>query len=241
MEAIIYACLELFIIAILLIGLHAIRKTFGIGLLLIFLGSIQFFQTILAGNVYNSYFENIIFSPGSSIIYTSSLFGVFLVYYTENYIKTRSIVFGLVFSNIIITILSYITLEQIFIDEYSVNTVFLKEIFNFDLNLFITGTTLLFIDAALVIFIFEKLSKTIFKNIFINLFLTIGLVSIFDSVSFYSINFYQELNFSSLLIGSLIGKIVACFMFAIIIGSYVKFSNLPFKKKNIADIFFISN
>jgi hypothetical protein len=102
MEALIYAGLELFIIAILIIGLHATRKTFGIGLLFVFLGAIQFFQTILAGNVYNLYFENVVFSPGSSIIYTSSLFGIFLICYSENFLKARSAIFGLVFSNIII-------------------------------------------------------------------------------------------------------------------------------------------
>lgn len=241
MEAIIYAGIELFVIAILLIGLHATRKTFGIGLLLVFLGAIQFYQTILAGNVYNLYFENVVFSPGSSIIYTSSLFGIFLVYYTENQLNTRSAIFGMVFSNIVITVLSFITLEQIYVDNYSINTKFLEGIFNFDLNLFITGTTLLIFDAIILIFLFDYLRRTIFKNIFLSLFITIGLVSVFDSVFFYTINFCHEEKYLSFLIGSLIGKLISCMFFTMFIGFYLKFSDIKCKEKNIKSLFFMES
>ena len=54
-------CLVAFVITI----LHRYRNYFGFGLLLIFLGSIQFYQTFLATAVYNEILPNIV---GSFII-----------------------------------------------------------------------------------------------------------------------------------------------------------------------------
>ncbi|MFB9097625.1 MULTISPECIES: hypothetical protein [Flavobacterium] len=47
------------------------------------------------------------FSTGSSVLFTSTLFCVFLVFHTESLKKTRSLIYGLIFSNIAITHLSY--------------------------------------------------------------------------------------------------------------------------------------
>ena len=57
MDVFVYFLLETLIVGLMILGLYASKKHFGIGLLFIFLGTLQFFQTILSGNVYNLYFD----------------------------------------------------------------------------------------------------------------------------------------------------------------------------------------
>ena len=73
MESLTILFIESIIIAFMIVVMHASIRHFGIGPLFIFLGSIQFFQTILAGNVYNIYFNEFVFAPGSTLLYTSTL------------------------------------------------------------------------------------------------------------------------------------------------------------------------
>jgi hypothetical protein len=134
MDTFIYFLLETLIVGLMILGLHASKKHFGVGMLFVFLGTMQFFQTILSGNVYNLYFDVFLFSPGSTLIFTSTLFGVLLIFRNEAVIKVRSAIYGIILSNIILVFLSYISLEQILTDNYSKNTTFLAEIFNFDIH-----------------------------------------------------------------------------------------------------------
>ena len=134
MESCTYILLETIIIGLMILALYAAKKHFGIGLLFVFLGTMQFFQTILSDKVYNLYFDTFLFSPGSTIIFMSTLFAVLLIFKNENIIKVRSAIYGIVISNIILVFLSYISLEQILTDNHSKNTTFLTEIFNFDFS-----------------------------------------------------------------------------------------------------------
>jgi hypothetical protein len=237
MEALVYLIIETFIVGLIIVALHSVRKHYGIGLLFVFIGSIQFFQTILTGSVYNSY-GGILPSPGSAVLYTSSLFVILLIFKTENAKKTRSIIFGLLFTNIVIALLSYISLEQILIDSHSNNIDYLKEIFNFDLNLFVVGTSLLFLDIIIMLYLFITIEKYWTKNYFVTFFVPVALVSIFDSLLFYSLNFYQEENFSQLLQGNIIGKVLVALFMATVIGIYLKLSFFEIKeKKTLAEVF----
>jgi hypothetical protein len=124
MDTFVYFLLEILIVGLMILGLHASKKYFGIGLLFIFLGTMKFFQTILSGNVYNLYFDVFLFSPGSTLIFISTLFAILLIFRNESIIRVRSAIYGIVFSNIILVFLSYISLEQILTDSYSRNTTF---------------------------------------------------------------------------------------------------------------------
>ena len=152
MDTFIYLLLETLIVGLMILGLHASKKHFGIGLLFVFLGTMQFFQTILSGNVYNLYFDVFLFSPGSTLIFISTLFAIILIFRNESIIRVRSAIYGIVFSNIILVFLSYISLEQILTDSYSRNTTFLAEIFNFDISLFFSGIVLLYLDMIFIIY-----------------------------------------------------------------------------------------
>ncbi|MBC5836042.1 VUT family protein [Flavobacterium sp. F372] len=210
MDTFIYLLLETLIVGLMILGLHASKKYFGIGLLYIFLGTMQFFQTILSGNVYNLYFDVFLFSPGSTLIFISTLFAVLLIFRNESIIKVRSVIYGIILSNIILVFLSYISLEQILSDNFSRNTTFLAEIFNFDIVLFFTGIILLYLDMILIIFLFRYLESKFPKYYFLQFLGASVITAVLDSFLFYTINFYSELNYSEMMIGNIAGKVLVC-------------------------------
>jgi hypothetical protein len=221
---------ETLVVALMIIIMHSVIRQYGIGPLFIFLGAIQFFQTILASSVYNIFFESLIFSPGSTVLFSSTLFSIFLVFHSESIKKTRSLIYGLVFSNIIITVLSYISLEQAIVDKNSQNLIFLQNIFNFDISLFLTGTSLLYIDSMLLVILYELLNYKIKGYLFIKIFIVTSVVNLFDSVVFYSLNFYTHENFYDLLLGNIFGKQITVLFFSIIIYIYL---NIIYKKERV--------
>ena len=221
---------ETFVVALMIIIMHSVIRQYGIGPLFIFLGAIQFFQAILASSVYNIFFESLIFSPGSTVLFSSTLFTIFLIFHTESIKKTRSLIYGLIFSNIIITVLSYISLEQAIADRNSENLIFLQNIFNFDISLFLTGTSLLYIDSMLLVVFYELLNYKIKGYLFMKIFIVTSVVNLFDSVVFYTLNFFNNDNFHDLLLGNILGKQITVLFFSIIIYIYL---SLIYKKERL--------
>ncbi|WP_136667978.1 hypothetical protein [Flavobacterium sp. H122] len=218
---------ETLLISIAIVLLHRFKDYFGIGLLLIFLGSVQFIQTILTTTVYNEIFKDIVISPGSAVLYTSTLCCILLIFHTEGVTKTRTAIFGLLFSNVLLAFLSAITVRQLGIDSHSLQTDSLKEIFSFDVTLFLVGAILMFIDFFVLIIIYQfvnfKLSKI---PSFFKIYLPLSSVALFDSVVFYSINFISLDNEANLLNSNIIAKQIAVLIFSLIIYMYLRYSKL---------------
>ncbi|MES2863422.1 MAG: hypothetical protein V4666_04830 [Bacteroidota bacterium] len=242
MDTFIYLLLETLIVGLIILGLYSSKKHFGIGLLFVFLGTMQFFQTILSGNVYNLYFDTFLFSPGSTLIFIATLFAVLLIFRNENIIKVRSAIYGIILSNIILVFLSYISLEQILSDNYSRNTTFLAEIFNFDINLFITGNTLLYMDMVLVILIFRYVESKFPTNYFLQFAAASVITAILDSFLFYSLNFFSEPNYTEMMVGNIVGKVLVSFMLSALFSFYFVINpQKENKRKALRDIFMIIN
>ena len=96
MDALTLFLTETILISLAIILLHHFKTYFGIGLLLIFLGSVQFIQTILTTTVYNKIFDKVIVSPGSAILYTSTLCCLLLVFHTEGVKKNKNCNFWII-------------------------------------------------------------------------------------------------------------------------------------------------
>lgn len=242
METFIYFLLETLIVGLMILGLHASKKHFGIGLLFVFLGTMQFFQTILSGNVYNLYFDVFLFSPGSTLIFISTLFAILLIFRNESIIRVRSAIYGIVFSNIILVFLSYISLEQILTDNYSKNTTFLAEIFNFDISLFFSGIVLLYLDMIFIIVVYRYLQSKFIGNYFVQFLGASITISVVDSILFYSLNFYSEVNYFELMIGNIAGKVFVSIILSILFAFYLLVNpQKGNKRKELKDIFMIVN
>ncbi|MES2810970.1 MAG: hypothetical protein V4670_00735 [Bacteroidota bacterium] len=223
MNAITLLIIEIFIICGAILFLHRLRHLLGIGLLLIFLGSVQFYQTVLASSVYNEIYDGIVVSPGSAILFTSTLFCVLLIFHTEGVKTTRTSIFGVLFSNVLLSVLSIITLEQLKVDDHSIFRDYLNEIFNFDVTLFLIGTCLLLFDLFLIVIIYQFINlKAKRLGTYFKIFIPLSLVAFFDSFMFYSINFFSVASDLNLLFSNVIGKQLVILFFSISMYFYLR-------------------
>lgn len=212
---------EIVIIAIMILFMHAMRKQIGYGVLYVFVGALQFFQTLLVSNVYDNTFLNFRFSPGSTIFYTSTLFCIFLTSYTENLIKTKGLIYGLVISNVSITLFSHFLLVHSETDANS-SSVFLEELLNFELSLFLIGTSLLFIEGIGIVALYQVLENRFTKMpLVFKMFITMSVVCLFDSVFFYSLFYLGDENYLDLMIGNIVGKQLTVLLFVPIFFVYL--------------------
>ena len=153
-------------------------------------------------------------------------------------------IYGLVLANIAITLLSYISLQQLFLDDKSFNVEFVTNIFNYDTDIFLLGTCLLYLDSIILIILYELLNYQ-FKNkyLFLKIFIPTSIVCLFDSVVFYSLNYFSEDIYIDLIIGNVIGKqltviflSITIYIYLILIGKKVRSGN-PKKIKDVLKIF----
>ncbi len=244
LEALLYLLFETLMMAFIIIIFHNAIRNFGMGPLFILIGSMQFFQVILTSSVYNLYFDKYIFSPGSTVLFTATLYAIFLVFHTESLKKVRSMIYGLLLSNIAITLLAYISLQQIYLDNKSFNVQFVSNIFNYDTDIFLLGTCLLYIDSIILIILYELMNyKFKKKHLFLKILIPTSLVCLFDSLVFYSLNYFSDEIYMDLIIGNVLGKQISVVFFSIstyiylnVIGKKSRSGN-PKKIKDVLKIF----
>lgn len=233
MNALTIFLIETLIIALTIVVLHRFKNFFGIGLLLIFLGSVQFFQTVLASSVYNEILPGIVVSPGSAILFTSTLICILLLFHTEGIKKTRLAVFGVVFCNVILAIISSISLKQVTLDNHSIHNEYIQEIFNFDVTMFLIGSIVLFLDFFLII-VFYQLINLKFEKLptLLKLLIPVSISGLFDSMLYYSVNLVDLENSNDLLLSNIVGKQITILIFTLVIYFYLHFFNLKKPKEN---------
>lgn len=223
---------ETLLISLAIILLHRFKTYFGIGLLLIFLGAVQFIQTILTTTVYNEIFKEVIISPGSAILYTSTLCCLLLIFHTEGVQKTRTAIFGLLFSNVLLALLSAITVKQLQIDSHSIQSDNLREIFNFDVTLFLVGAVLMFIDFLILIIIYQFVNfKLGTLPSFFRIYIPLCIVGFFDAFVFYNINFISIENDTNLLYSNIVAKQFAILIFSLFLFFYLRITKMETAKE----------
>lgn len=239
---------EALVIVAAVLFLHKSRAPFSSGLLLIFLGSVQFYQTVLASSVYNEILPGIVISPGSAVLFTSTFFCVLLLFHSEGLRTTRTAIFGVLFSNVLLSLLSFISLQQVELDNHSNHKDFLGEVFNFDVVLFLTGTIMLFLDLIFIVMLYQFLNLKAKKlPFFLKLYLPLSSIALLDSVVFYSVNFFHLNANIDLLLSNIIGKQLIIFLFSICLYSYLKLTEntipveLPNDSDDVISLLFLSN
>ncbi|WP_233558630.1 histidine kinase dimerization/phospho-acceptor domain-containing protein [Aquimarina sp. BL5] len=215
--------LQGFVVSFLVLILFHFRKVTGNGLLFTTLGMFQFIQVFTATTMYFEVYDGITVSPGSSVLFSVTLFSVLIFYIKEDALLTRRLIYALVIANLMIVILLLlfgINLEDS--NMHQVSFTMLSDFFNTNVILLVYGTTLLFIDSILIIFIFEYISKYI-PSLFLRIFITMLLILSFDAILFSVIGFWNTGNISSVLISGLSSKIVMSFYYGILFTIYIKY------------------
>jgi len=210
------------LVSFLILLLFHLRKKSGIGLLFACLGLFQFMQVFLSSTVYVKIADNFLVSPGSSVLFTVTLFAILIIYIKEDASETRKIIYALLIVNIVMSLLL-----QSFgwnIKESSTHNPFNVSTHLFDNNAWVlfVGTVALFIDSVLIVIIFEFLSRKI-PFLFLQIFATMLIAVSFDTVFFSILSFWSYDNLKTIIISGLISKGFFALFYSIVFSVYLKY------------------
>ena len=210
------------IISFLILFLFQLRTTFGVGLLFATMGLFQFMQALLASTIYYRITDNLLISPGSSVMFPATLFAVLLLYIKEDASVTRRLIYALVTANIVMSVL-LLSFRFNIEGSYQFNNFNLSSVF-FDGNalVLLIGTLALFFDSLLIIFFFEFISKYT-TNLFLRMSFTMVIGLSFDAIFFTFGTFWYFDNVGSFLESGLLSKISSAIFYSIIFSLYLKY------------------
>ncbi|MBP2832065.1 PAS domain S-box protein [Aquimarina sp. U1-2] len=227
MDSINYHQISIFLFQGLIVGslilvLFRLRTVMGNGLLFASLGLFQFVQVFLASTIYFEISETLIVSPGSTILFSATMFTILLIYIKEDASTTRKLIYALVVANLVLCFLLYsfrINIEGAYsYNPFDVSTEF------FYTNIFVlfAGTGLLYIESILIIFVFEFISKHI-KMLFFKILITMIIILSFDAICFSFGAFWFFNDIVKVMYSGLVSKIFMAAFYSVLFTLYLKF------------------
>ena len=216
--------LQCFSLSFVLLFLFRMRAKLGIGALFAALGFLQFAQGFLASSIYYEILPNIVISPGSSVLFVGSLFAVLLIYLREDATEVRNVVYALVVVNVMVVVTYYFLFFSSKLDTGANLFQLPKGAFSVSawVRLKLVGTILLFLDALLIIILYERISR-ITRDLFFRILLTMLLVLAFDSICFAVGTFGGSPDLKSMLLSGLVSKSISGIVFSMICTFYLNF------------------
>ncbi len=207
---------------VLLLVLFHLRTHFGLSLLFITLGAFQLMQSSLAHSFYVVLMPGVLVSPGSIVLFTSSLFALLLVYIREDASEARKLIYGLVIANLALEASFLLVSRQM-------NSPGVLNMFNLPHDLFERnprvvwfGTAALFLDGAILIILYEWVSRHVRRSLFLRIYFSMVLVLLLDTLVFATGSFWGQPLFASLLLSGLAGKTVISVLYAAILTGYLR-------------------
>ncbi|APY10595.1 hypothetical protein BWZ22_04790 [Seonamhaeicola sp. S2-3] len=216
---------ELLLVVTSILILFRLRGKLGLAPLYILLGTLQFLQAHLGSSFSIQVFEDYVIHPGSIILFSGVLFGILLIYIREGVSSARSLIIGIVVSNVILSLLFHITYLQETITSNINNTPLnAQSVFKINYKYFFGGTAILFIDFFLLVILYQYLILKL-KKIPYLFIITLSLLTvlIFDALVFNITLFYGTPTFKTSLTSHIIGKSIAAILYSIILFWYIKF------------------
>ena len=93
-----------------------------------------------------------------------------------------------------------------------------------------------------IILVYRYLESKFHENYFIQFLGASVIISIIDSILFYTLNFYSEANYSELMIGNIAGKVFVSIILSVLFAFYLFVNPQKLsKRKELKDIFTIIN
>jgi PAS domain S-box-containing protein len=199
-----------------------LRKSIGLGPVYAAIGLFQFLQNFLSITVFISLSDKFLVNPGSTVIFTGTLFTVLLVYVKEDAAETRKLILTLIFTNIILSLLLLLISWNVNLSDY-------KSVFNisaayflFNVRSVVVGLLALILDTFILIIIFERLSKYL-KSLFLRIMITMLIVISFDTLFFVIGTFWSTGGMKNILISELISKNSAVIIYTVLFFIYLRF------------------
>lgn len=232
---------ELLFVATLILLFFRLKSRFGYAPLYVLLGSNQYFQTIVATTTQIEIFGDVSVSAGTSIIFSSGLFAILLMYIKDGVKNTQRLIIAIVFANLSFTVLTILTGQQ----ELATNGT-VPDLFTLHFRVFIVGTAILILDAFLLIILYEFFfAKIKWLSLYSRLVLAMLITLNFDSLLFVTGSFWGNPNIGNILLGQVVGKSAAAVFFGTMLFLYLRYfdkekgsTDIPLQKGN-EDIFSI--
>lgn len=220
MTALVLLGAEALVVLVLVLFLFRLRPAFGLAPLYVCLGVFQVLQT-MTSTVFVEVGRGLLVSPGSAILFTMSLCVVLLVYIREDALETRKLIYALVISNAATGFLSMATAFQLRAGSALSLFDLPPEAFTSAAGMLILGSALLLADALLIPVIYELVARRI-GGLFRAMFVTMAIVSTFDTLLFVSTFFIRDPNYGTVLFSAIASKVFFSAAFCAGMATYLK-------------------
>jgi diguanylate cyclase (GGDEF)-like protein len=214
--------MEALVTSVALLGLFRLRRKFGMAPFYMALGGLQQLQMLLALSVYLEIVPGIVISPGSTILFTGTLFTILLVYIREDASEARKLIFGLLAANLMIAVLSFLLGLHLdskgLISTYTVR----PEIFFQGFRVLLVGTLALTVDVFLIVLLYEAVAKLIPGSLFLSIYVSMFVVLTLDTLVFATGSFFEYANYRYILGSAIVGKAAAGALYSAILTVYLR-------------------
>ncbi|MER9866078.1 GGDEF domain-containing protein [Mesorhizobium sp. M0136] len=203
-----------------MVTLFRFRDRIGLGVFVCALGVMHFLETYLASVFYVALPFGMV-SPGSAVLFSGKLVMLLLLYIKEDAATVRQPIYGLLLGNaLMIGLVLILRLHDIaplpdgklpdigFIDEMG--------------WLMVWGTTLLFVDAILIILLYEKLGKYLRKALFTRILVSVACVLTFDQAGFFTALHFVTGAPVAVFFGGWFAKMAAAFVYSTMLVAYIR-------------------
>ncbi|WP_281407981.1 sensor domain-containing diguanylate cyclase [Mesorhizobium sp. M3A.F.Ca.ET.201.01.1.1] len=166
-----------------MVTLFRFRRRIGLGVFVCAMGVMHFLETYLASVFYVALPFGIV-SPGSAVLFSGKLVMLLLLYMKEDAATVRQPIYGLLLGNaLMIGLVLILRLHAIapLPDGRVPDIAFIDKMG----WLMVWGTSLLFVDAILMILLYEKLGAYLRKVPFARILASVACVLTFDQVGFF--------------------------------------------------------
>ena len=212
---------EAFAVCGLLLWFFHLSTRFGYSLLYITLGAFQHLQTLMAATLYIEILPGIVISPGSTILFTATLFAVLLVYIRNDAAQTRSLIVGIVAANLTLSLVVYLATWHLG-SGLLIETGFSSEhLLTWSIKAFAVGTATLIIDVILIIVLYEFFFHLFPRLLFARIAAAMLIVVAVDTSLFVTATFYGEADYVRFLTSGLIGKSAVAIVYSALLTSYL--------------------
>lgn len=221
----------------LMVMLFRLRGRIGIGVFMCALGVMHFLETYLASVFYVGLPFGML-SPGSTVMFSGKLAMLLLVYIKEDATTVRQPIYGLLFGNVLmIGLVLLLRLHEMapLADGRLPDIAFVDQMG----WLMVWGTALLYVDAILMILLYERLGRPLRKSPFLRISVALSCVLTFDQVGFFTALHIVTGAPPQVLVGGWIAKMGASLIFSTMLVAYLR----RFEKeeaaapRGLADIF----
>ena len=185
------------------------------------LGVMHFLETYLAGVFYVATPFGML-SPGSTVLFSGKLVMLLLLYIKEDAATVRQPIYGLLLGNALtVGLVPAAALSRYraasgglapdigFIDEMG--------------WLMVWGTVLLYVDAILIILLYERLGRSFGKALFLRIVVSVACILTFDQIGFFIALHYVTGAPIEVLAGGWAGKMAATLLYSLMLVAYFRF------------------